>query len=160
MGCRHIEGLIWARKCERPRVLPVRRPRGATGAGLRYERLVGERLRKKFPGEALLGQWFQFEDAHGRGYCQADIVVPQAGRVVVLECKLTDTDDGREQLSWLYLPIVAHIWKRPAVGIVVAKYLTDQSVLSALVLSSLSEAMSKANGVIPTLHWIGKGRLS
>jgi hypothetical protein len=152
---RIIQGLKWARPCERPVCIPRSRSRGVRALGLSYERLVGERIGKRYP-RTRRGQWFEFEDSRGRGYCQIDVVFPHDGEFVVLECKLADVFQGLSQIEELYLPIVRQFG--PARGVVVVKHV-DRKLQLARVCTSLREAIACASATPSVLHWIGKGPL-
>lgn len=145
---RKVQGLRWATLCDRPTCIPVSRPRGAKAAGLRYERM----LAKAMP-EALRGQWFEFEDQNGRGFCQTDLLLPITfGRVAVLECKYTWTWEGLTELEQLYLPVVREALKKDVIGLMVCKKLTPNS---GQVSGSLGEALQAAAGGKPAVwHWI------
>jgi len=146
---RRIEGLLWARPAQRPAGMPFGRPRGAKAQGLRYERLLAQAL-----PSAKHGQWFEFEDANGRGVCQTDLLLGRNGRCVVLECKYTWTPDGHQQLERLYLPVVQMALQRPVVGVVAAKKLVMG--LPVQVASDLDEAMRIAmEGRRVVWHWTG-----
>lgn len=144
---RKVIGLRWATVCERPSNLPVSRPRGAKAAGLRYERLLAKAL-----PEAIRGQWFEFEDRNGRGYCQTDLLLPvNFGKVAVLECKYTYTWEGLQELANLYLPVVKMALRREAVGVMVCKRLIPTA---GQVQGSLPAALAVASGQPSCWHWI------
>lgn len=149
---RVISGLQWARACEKPACIPNSRARGRKAAGLRYER----ELAKAIP-EAIHGQWFEFQDAKGRGWCQPDLFLHTASAVFVLESKYTWTEAGHKQIDGLYRPVLEGFFHAPVLGIVVCKVLTP-AVNRAWVCRSLSEAMLQAAaGRKTVLHWIGAG---
>jgi hypothetical protein len=131
--------------------MPRTRSRGVKALGLRYERLVGRAL-GAWPG-LRLGPWFEFCDANGRGYCQADALIIQPDLVVVLECKLTDVPQADLQLEGLYKPVLEHIYKRRVHGVVVTRHLTRTTDLSR-VTDSFAGALARPR---PILHWLGRG---
>lgn len=102
------------------------------------------------------GQWFEFWDKNGRGYCQPDIVFRSKGNIYIIEVKLTDIDQAERQLIELYIPVVSKALGETARGIIVTKYLTNIKDLS-LIADSLEKAIEKTQRVIPVLHYIGKG---
>jgi hypothetical protein len=144
---RSIVNLISAERCESPWP-KARRPRGAKGAGLRYEKLVAK------ASKGLHNQWFRFIDANGEGYCCPDIIIDHATGLFVLECKLSDREEAKSQLTDLYIPVISHVYARPARGIVVTKVLKRQS---SGIVTSLCEAFQSND--IPVLHWLGRGPL-
>lgn len=153
--CRRICDLKSAiQLTSRPSFLPSQRARkGSKGYGIRYERSVATK------SGGLHGQWFKFCDANGNGWCQTDVLLLLDGEVVVVECKLTDVDEAREQLRYLYLPVVSKALSRPARGIVCVRHLSKESNTS-LVVTSMGQALKVASeGYYPTLHWIGRGPL-
>lgn len=139
---------------------PFPRPKagtGARGAGLRYERALARAL-----PQALAGLWLEFRDSAGPGFCQPDLILrdyPLRGALytVVLECKITWTPNGHLQLEQLYTPILAKLWGRPVVGVVVSKHLTSATPLS-WVHSDLSAALDSAllTGRRSVWHWLGR----
>lgn len=151
-GFRVISGLIEASACPRPKCIPQSRPRGAKRAGLKYER----DLARGIPG-AKHGQWFEFTDRGGHGYCQPDVIFSHQGRIVVLESKYTWVESGHRQIGQLYKPVLERALARPVLGIVVCKVLTGETPRD-WVCSNLDEAISRASLGLPTvLHWIGTG---
>lgn len=145
---RRIAGLVWAKPCPWPSCIPRRaRLRGARAAGIRYEKAVA----KAIPG-AKRGPWFEFFDANGHGYCQPDIVVDGHGRVLVVECKLTDIELAQAQLDYLYLPVLREVYRRPVVGLIVVRHLTKVSD-RASIHTSLPAALRAGDSRL--VHWLG-----
>ena len=159
---RKVDRLAWARPCSRPNVLPRRKVdyRNLKAVGLRYERAVGIAVERLRIGNVLRGQWFEFFDANGHGYCQPDILVIRRDDVVVLECKLTEVDEAEAQLEDLYVHVVRRVYKLPVKGIVVARHLT-RLTNTARVYDGLQAALQASDGTLPghspILHWIGRG---
>lgn len=151
MACRKIEGLIWARALpRRPNGIPIDRPRGAKAEGIRYEKALARALPK-----ANHGQWFEFEDSNGRGYCQTDLIFSWKGQIVVLEAKYTWRMAGHRQIEQLYRPILAKITGKPVLGVVVCKRL--RPAVAYPVFGDLEEALraSGPQGPGPVWHWLG-----
>lgn len=153
---RTIRGLKWARALPaRPSCIPQGRPRGAKAQGLRYERALAAML-----PAARHGQWFEFEDLGGRGYCQVDLLLDRPeGGLLILEAKYTWTFEGHQQIEGLYVPVVERAWGMRAKGVVVAKRLVPGVVGVAKVVGTLEEASAWASGRV-VLHWLGKGALT
>lgn len=150
---RKIEGLRWAKPCARPKCIPRSRPRGVRALGKRYEAAVAKQL----TGKGVAGQWFEFEDDNGHGYCQIDFLLEE--EKAVLEVKLTEVEAARQELTDLYLPVLRHIYGPNVRGIVVARHLTRETDLDRVCDSlPLALIVARTRG-IPTLHWIGKGPL-
>lgn len=151
-----IEGLEWAKALPgRPKCIPQGRARGAKAAGLRYEREIAGAL----PG-SVHGQWFEFRDRNGLGYCQPDLLLRGGpGELVVLEAKYTWVAQGHGQIAELYRPVVELATKRWVLGIVVCKVLRS-SMPGVAIASTLEEALNLARqGRTVALHWIGQGEL-
>lgn len=127
-----------------------RRYRGTKKLGISYEKLVAKETK------GVHNQWFRFIDANGQGYCCPDVLLDLPEGLFVLECKLSDRDEAKTQLTDLYLPVVSLVYGKTAHGIVVTKHVT---AYSTNICESLSSAMSKAEGSVPTLHWLGRGPL-
>lgn len=150
MSFRTVQGLNWARVCDRPGNLPVSRPRGAKAAGVRYER----ELARALPA-AKHGQWWEFQDRAGVGHCQTDLILEQPWGVLVLEAKYTWTEVGHGQIERLYKPVLSKALGVPVFGLVVCKVLTP-GVPKASLCRDLAEAADSAwRGRQTVLHWIG-----
>lgn len=142
-----VQGLSWARQSERPKAMPIGRPRGAKAAGVRFERLVA----KAMP-QAKHGLWWEFVDASGRHWCQTDLVLEGRDSVLVVECKYTWTRDAQRQLEGLYLPVVSWVRGKPAYGVQLCKVLTPEATG---VCPTLEDALALArSGAAATWHWI------
>lgn len=152
---RRISGLIWAHACARPSCIPVGRPRGVKASGLRYETA----LQGQIPG-SIRGQWFQFCDRNGLGYCQTDLLMGWEGHACVLECKYSWTQEGHDQLEFLYLPVVREAVQRPVLGLQVCRRLVPAVAQAGVqVCSSLEEALhGSASGRRTAWHWLAQGQ--
>lgn len=147
----HTDSLHFARLIEQPSCIPKSRPRGTRAVGLRYERSLA-----KYLPSASHGQWIEFEDRNGAGFCQPDFLLNFRPRcMVMLECKLSWTFDAVEQLDNLYRPVVEKVFGVPAVGVVVTKNLTNFPgywkvcpTLGAAIEIAKQEQMS-------VWHWLG-----
>lgn len=148
---RVVQGLLWAQRVPRPPSIPVSRGRGAKALGRAYERKVA----KAFP-DALHGQWFQFLDFHGPGFCQPDLIF-LGDPVWVLEVKLTDVESARSQLTELYFPVIEHVFRKAVRGAVVVKHVSKVS-LGAKIVENFDQATVQPG--IPVIHWRGIGPLS
>lgn len=152
MGHRVVRGLKWARAlAQRPSFIPLARPRGAKGAGLRYERSLGKMLPKSW----LAGQWWEFEDAEGLGVCQTDFWwtgLMQTG--LVLEVKYTWVPEAETQLTKLYIPVMELALGRSIRGIVVCRTLTREAPRAH---GRLADAIAATLGAKPPVwHWLEK----
>lgn len=146
---RAVDGLKWAREAESPWG-KRQRVRGAKAKGLAYERA----LAKALPG-ATHGQWFEFEDRNGRGYCQPDLILC---RGLLLEAKYTWTIDGHRQIEGLYKPVLEKVYGVGWIGIVVCKVLVAGMPRGVKVVGDLAEGVREARaGNQVVLHWIGMG---
>jgi len=153
---RKVDRLQWARPCSRPNVLPRRKVdyRNLKAVGLRFERAVGVAVRSLRIGTVLCGQWFEFFDANGHGYCQPDILIIRRDDVIVLECKLTEVEEAEAQLEDLYVHIVRRVYALPVKGVIVVRHLS-RTTSTASVCDSLNDALRMDPW--PILHWIGRG---
>lgn len=137
-GHRQVRGLIWAALCERPKHIPIGRPRGQKAYGPRYERALE---RGPLCG-ATRGQWFAFLDLNGQGHCQTDFIINQADRLVVLECKYTWVPEGQRQIDQLYRPVLEKVFHKPVIGVVVCNRVVPQ--VDGLVFGDLDGAIRYA----------------
>ena len=147
---RVISGLKWARVADRPGFARRSRAKGSKYQGLKYER----QLSLAIPA-ATWGQWFQFEDANGPGWCQTDLIFGAYGRTVCLEAKYTWTAAGHHQINKLYRPVLEAVYGRAVAGVVVCKTLTGETP-RFWVSSDLESAVCRAaSGEYSVLHWLG-----
>lgn len=152
MAHRRVTGLISAVACGWPQIIPKpRTPHGAKAQGIYYER----QLARMMPW-ARHGQWFDYRDYEGKGYCQTDLLIEREEFVVVLECKHTWTVEGHTQLEQLYRPVVERALRRPMFGVVVCKYLTPETP-RPIISGDLGSAFELARtGSQSVWHWLAK----
>ena len=148
---REVRDIKWVRAlAKRPECIPEGHPRGAKREGVKYE---GALAGLQGFAVALHGQWFEFADASGHGFAQADFVF-QGDVVVVVEAKLTWTPSAYVQLRKLYLPLLRGLGCKVG-GVVVCQNLTRETPKGEVV-GDINEALRVARaspgGVIPTLH--------
>lgn len=150
MSHRRVSGLFLAGEDPGPAAFRAvkRRPRGAKGVGVKFER----ELAKKLGAGVRHGQWFKFMDSNGVGYAQTDILFFSNEAVFCIEVKLGNVPAGRAQFLELYKPILEHVYERPARGIVVARYVSEDPE-PKLIVHSLYDAIRASLTRIPTLQW-------
>lgn len=107
------------------------------------------------PG-AIPGQWWEFRDRNGPGWCQTDWFVPNwQGRSLVFECKYTWTPVGYTQIEQLYRPVVERALGQAVIGVVVCKVLLAETP-TGLIESDLSRVLARALAGEPVVwHWLG-----
>jgi len=148
---RVVRGLRWARMCERPPCIPQGRARGAKGKGVAYERQLAA-----FLPHASYGQWFEFEDSSGLGYCQVDLLLPDGDLLICLEAKYTWTMDAHRELRDLYLPVVGEVTRKEVRGVVVCKVLTPYTLHPRS--TSIEDMIYHASVYEQSVwHWLGSG---
>lgn len=151
MGHRKISGLRWARATDEGPNWGVKRARGAKAMGHRYERALAAAL-----PSATHGQWWEFEDANGRGYCQTDLLIQKDDLAIILEAKYSWVLEGHTQLEELYFPVVRMALGRMPLGVVVCKNLRYGA---QGVHSDLDSAIRDSRWGRSVLHWLGTGPL-
>ncbi len=115
---RRIRGLRWA-ELRSSGPFTRQKPRGrAQKVGLAYEKKVGRRLKRllrdgELEGELRLNQWIQFADDNGKGWAQPDAYLLMNSRILLIECKLTQSDNATPQLLSLYLPLLRKVYNLP-----------------------------------------------
>ena len=128
-----ISKLRWAKALdERPVFIPSPRLTGVKRAGVLYENRVANYMKAIYGDENVLhGQWYQYEDRRGVGYCQSDILILPHGDVkdlIILECKLKSRRVAEVQLRYLYKPIVEHLYPNTNIIMVqVCKFLNPKT---------------------------------
>ena len=150
---RQIEGLVRARISERPLGLPVSRLRGAKREGMVFERSLEGQL----PSGARNGQWWEFWDRNGLGYCQTDWVIEAQQSVLLLECKLGQHWEAWQQIEGLYGPVLAMATGKRVFGVQVCKFLRkDRASDHERLVHTLEDALEACRaGARPVLHWSG-----
>jgi hypothetical protein len=143
---RQIVGLRWVKLAQNP--WPKLRLRGPKAEGIAYQHKVAKQLGLRE------NVWFNFEDANGLGYCSPDGLALHGGRIVVVECKLTQTTQAIVQLEGLYRPVVEHYYQKAMVGITVVRRRT-QEPWPGYVANGLEEALGGAPPVLWHLSWPG-----
>lgn len=129
-----------------------RRRKGAKAAGIAYENLFAANI----GGEH--GVWWQFADSKGTGWCQTDVLVRGSRYALVLECKLSYTEDAWPQMERLYRPVVAEALGLEVLCIQVCKHLRPE--WTGVVHHDLRSATKSAkDGGRVVLHWIGVASL-
>jgi len=155
---RRIEGLKRAAAVpQRPACIPLpsSKMKGAKAAGLRFEKA----LHKALPG-SIHGQWFEFEDQDGFGYCQTDLIFPLGGMNVVIEAKYTLVPGAHSKLASLYIPVVSQAFGGEACGVVVVKNLDPRYRRGRIYTDIQAAAVASLESGYPTLiQWSGQALL-
>jgi len=129
--------------------------KGAKAAGIRFERA----LHKALPG-SIHGQWFEFEDASGFGYCQTDLLFPLGGMYVVIEAKYTLVPGAHSKLAGLYVPVVSQAFGGEACGVVIVKNLDPRYRRGRIYTDIQTAAEASWMTGYPTLiQWSGQALL-
>ena len=146
-----------------------------TAAGLKYERDLRAWLQSQNsqgatgqsakPSKDFIlhpSQWIFFEDANGEGWAQPDFILESPNYILILEAKLSATEDAWTQLKSKYIPLVALIESRrerlrskpnalglivadgvrPIYGVQVCKRIRGQLSAHTVIVHSLEEALS------------------
>lgn len=112
---RTIRGLKWVKLLDgAPIWLPKQKVTGVMRKGLVYENRVGDYLKAWLGDDRVLhGPWLEFEDRHGKSWCQPDYVIlsTEDDPMVIVEVKLTHKRGAKSKLKNLYAPACKKIWK-------------------------------------------------
>lgn len=143
-------GLEWARLQDDGPNFVAGRQRGARAQGLRFEGRFGKYLAKnKF--EALSQQWIAFVDANGPGHARPDYFITFEDRIILFECKLSQTEHAFLQIDGLYRPLLKHIFNRPVVGVQVCKNVRTRGEY----LEDIYAAIALRQEGNYVMHWLG-----
>lgn len=86
----------------------------------------------------LSGVWFEYEADEDNHFCEVDVLLvkgdPDAPEALVaVECKLSETEAGAQELHELYLPVLTAAYPdTPVSGALVFRYATTAGWLSGL----------------------------
>jgi hypothetical protein len=145
-----IRKLKWVKALdERPDFIPIKKSRGVKRAGQLYENRIANYIKALYGEERVLhGQWYQFEDGRGMGWCQTDIVIKpdkDSKLLIVLECKLKAVSKAESQLKYLYLPVLKRLYPDYEIRLIqVCKNLNKD--LDLFMIDSLEDAFSQEVG--------------
>jgi len=94
---------------------PVLRRKRYTGRrlqGVKYEAKMHEYLDLLYGEMYLPSPWIKFFGSGKWRWCQPDglLFIPEAGRIVIVECKYQHTTDAWWQTRHLYGPVLAHMF--------------------------------------------------
>lgn len=125
---RRVRGLRWAQLQVKSPFPPSAPRASALKRGLAFEKLVGRRLLRMVDsgelfGHLCLGQWIVFADHLGLSHAQPDIYLLTPKLVLLMECKLTQSDGAEDQMKLLYVPLLKHLYELPVVCLQVCKNL-------------------------------------
>jgi len=97
-----------------PPMLKKCRYTGRRLQGIRYEHAVHEYLGFRYGNFYLPSPWLKFFAEGKWRWCQPDGLLfrPDAGRIIIVECKYQHTADAWWQVRHLYQPVLEHMLPR------------------------------------------------
>lgn len=104
----------------------------------------------------LRGQWFTYWDETGQRWAQADQILVTPWKVVVFECKLTQSDMARAQLAG-YGRLVQEVW--PTLEVVLVEVFKNlvAPIPRKREVGSLAQVLQRDPAEDPYLwHWLGR----
>lgn len=126
--------------------------KGSCAKGKTYERTVHRKLCKVLPLDAVhYNRWIRFEDSSGRHFAQPDIFILTDKRVILLECKLTQTEEAEFQLCYLYKPLLELLF--PSKEVVCVQVCKNLRYRPAHEIGRLRDAIDPST--IYTYHYLG-----
>ena len=126
---RRVRSLRWAELRDSGPFHGDSKPRAShLKKGLAYEKRAGKVLQRmirdgELSGDLYLQQWILFADAGGVQWARPDAYLVHGGGILLIECKLTQTDSATAQLLGLYLPLLRQIYNIPILCLQVCKNL-------------------------------------
>lgn len=121
---RIIQNLMSASLCKNPPSLIAskKKLKGSAARGLAFQRKVGKRLKQLIALEELFGilkdgEWYEFIDQEGIGFCQPDFELHYPDHIVCIECKLTQTPNAHLQVAELYKPVLQRVYQKKVFAI-------------------------------------------
>jgi hypothetical protein len=87
------------------------------------EKYLREKHSEGVYGDAFFfsGSWYKYKDNAGLGYCQTDFELHLDEYIIVLECKLTQTNKAKLQLLYLYKPILEWFFEKEIILVQVCR---------------------------------------
>ena len=120
--------------------------------GKRYELLFGQYLSTVADQPPHSGQWFNFADSRGPGYCQPDHYILRPDEILIYENKLTYRRTVWSQLNALYVPVLEEVFELPCRIFAVCKYLTELATLERLM--TLDDSLKPGGPEIGLINWL------
>jgi len=153
---RKVKGLKWAELREHGPFSGKNRNRNAKTCvkkGHAYEKTVlREVKRRSLGGEICFQQWIMFADSNGLGWAQPDLYVLLDDLLLLIECKLTQSESAEDQLMRLYLPLLRDIYQMPTLCLQVCKNLR---VVPRKLVDGPEDLMKFPGPGVYTWHYIG-----
>ena len=145
-SCKILKNNPWAGK--QPKL------KGSRAKGKTYERTILRQLKRHFTDLDAIhyNEWIGYTDSTGSNFCQPDIYILLPSYILLLEIKLTQTENAEIQLRDLYRPLLEALSPgRPVVMVQICKNLRYQPRNE---INSVSEA--KVPGILYTYHCLGE----
>ena len=160
-----VVDLRWVRLEPRPGHLTACRGTPSALKGLRFERAVGRALAplaQAWPATQYSGQWLRFCAANGPDWAQPDHYLVLRDRVLLLECKLSQTPAAWHQLDRVYAPLLRRLYGLPIVAVGVFNYLVaaPEGPVNSLGELALGGTPARLEGHRFTLHLHDPRRLT
>lgn len=110
-GFKVASDIVWAKTSPvAPGFIKRKKRTGRRAMGVRYEKKVHGMLDGMYGECYFSSPWFLFQEAGAprARWCQPDglLILPKAGRIIIVEVKYQHTSDAWWQLRKLYLPVV------------------------------------------------------
>ena len=153
-----VRGLVSVKPVDKPPFQLTKSKDGVLAKGIAYENQAARMVKSRLPFPVVQGQWFKYvtEPTLKARFAQTDILVAAPGRMIILECKLTQTPKGDLQLSKLYFPIVSH-WVKDFEVVLVQLFRNASYPTSGERLHSLDDILHVPAGKssIHSFQWLG-----
>lgn len=152
---RRVRGLRWAQLQAKSPFPKTRLRSSSMKKGLAFEKNVGRHLlrmvdRGELAGSLRLGQWIVFSDDFGVSHAQPDIYLLTTKLVLLMECKLTQSDAAEDQMRLLYVPLLKHLYDMPVVCLQICKNLR---YVPNLLVNGPEDLVDKARTKMHTWHF-------
>lgn len=101
----------------------VKRMKGTKAQGVAYEKLIRKQLEKAWGASFNYHQWFSFQrTVHDKvEYCEPEMFLLFKEFILLLECKRTGRNYGRDQMLHFYAPILSKAYSRPVRSLLICK---------------------------------------
>ena len=127
---------------------------GSRAQGKAYERKIARKLQDRLGAAVFYNRWIKYIDSSGIRFCQPDIWIELPNSLILIECKLTQTDKADGQMRELYIPVLS--WLYPGKRSYCVQICKNLRIIPQYRISRLSEVLGLDSSVTYTMPCLGE----